>query len=306
MLLNFSCKGQNSSTPIPKESDKSPGIQYDNQLKRFGVIGENLQITVPFDYNEIHPPVSEFMIAKKAEKYGVINSKNKVIHKFIYSHIFYNPPYMIGSITKDNNTYCCLIDTSKGVLIPIEKGYNSISLKTKYKENNYYFVAKNFKQNFTDFYNENGILDKHFPFSSVEEWGEYLIVESNGNKGISSWDGKILLNPEYKHIDWIDDNIACAYYDLNKPIAFVIDLSTKKILSNTYNTIRKREENGCMIVSKLINSKKLYGIISSEFKEILPLCDCLIEYIPKHKHFEITNNLNKEIIKIAAIDLLKK
>jgi hypothetical protein len=60
-----------------------------------------------------------------------------------------------------------------------------------------------------------------------------------------------------------------------------------------------------MVVSKSYDGKKLYGIISPEYKEILPLCDCYIEYKYEAKHFEVTNKNNKEIKKLTFGDLMK-
>jgi hypothetical protein len=306
LILNSSCKGQNNSLPIPKSADIFPGVQKDSKTNLYGILGNNLEISVPFEYEELSPSVSNFFIAKKNGKCGVIDSKNNVIHKFIYNHIYYTPPYLVGSIEKDNISTSCLIDTTNRILIPLNKGYNAIEIIPKYKENKFYFKAKNYGKNITDFYDDNGSLIRSFSYSSVDEYGKYLIIGLNDKKGIANLDGEIFLNPEFDHIDWIDENQACVYYDLNKPLAQVIDLSTKNVISNSYNTIRRREENGLMVVSKSIEGKKLYGIISSDYKEILPLCDCSIEYHTNKEHFEVTNNKSKEIKLLTLGDLVKK
>jgi len=305
LLFYGSCKGQNEIIAPLQKDDLVQTVQFNKITKLYGILNDKLEVSVPFEYEELPNTVSDFMIAKKNGKYGVIDSKNNIIHQFDYSHIFYNPPYFIGSIKKENITSCCLIDINKGELISLKMGYNSIEIKVKYHENKFYFTARKFENNTIDFYDENGNLINHFLYSDVTEWGDYLIVTLNGKKGIAHLDGEILINPEYIHVDWIDNNEACVYSDLNKPIAKVIDLTTKKVISSEYNTIRRREENGLMVVSKSYDGKKLYGIISPEYKEILPLCDCYIEYKYEAKHFEVTNKNNKEIKKLTFGDLMK-
>jgi hypothetical protein len=303
-LLPF-CYAQNNELREPPRFVS--GVQRDNKTKLFGIIGKDLEVMVPFEYEELDPTVSNFMIAKKKGKCGVINSKNTIIHEFKYDHIWFGAPYLIGTIGKDNIRSCTVIDTSKGVLIPLSKGYNYIEYARNYMLNKTYFKAMIFQKNVTDIYDLNGQLIKHYPYSSVNEWdGNYLIVTLNGRKGIVDVEGQLLLKPVYNHIDWIDDNKACVYDDLNKPLAQVIDLSTKKVISNKYNKIKRREDNGYMIVSHYIDDKLFNGIISPEFKEVYLLCDCIIEYNYKANYFEVTNNINQETTILTLDDLKKK
>src|SRR6218665_3907023 len=109
LILTSSCKGQNSRIPIPKSADILPGVQKDGKTNLYGILDKNLEIAVPFEYEELSKNLSNFMIAKKNGKWGVIDSKNNVIHKFIYNHIYFNPPYLVGSIEKDNISINCLI-----------------------------------------------------------------------------------------------------------------------------------------------------------------------------------------------------
>ena len=63
----------------------------------YGLLDSNLNISVPFIYENLFFKSPDFIIARRDRKVGVISIENKLIHDFKYDNIDYAEPLYGGN-----------------------------------------------------------------------------------------------------------------------------------------------------------------------------------------------------------------
>ncbi len=169
------------------------------------VLNEDGTILIPAEYQRIEEFKGKIAIAKKENKYGLIDFNNQIISPFIYDTIW-TGRFFDYYVVSQNGKYG-LIDETGNILL--ECKYQDIS-PCYYNEDNRYIVKNNGKY---------GIIDKRgnviipIEYDGISNWVEYSppehFVIKNKKHGLISREGKIYLPTVY-------DELRFYSYDLIK------------------------------------------------------------------------------------------
>lgn len=101
------------------------GSSYYNEKAIFGYINIDCNEVIPIRYQDIGDIKGNYFLAKKNDKYGVVNTNNTVLIPFIYDEICYadNDCFVCGNYVdypKHKNMKFGVVDTTNKVIIPFK------------------------------------------------------------------------------------------------------------------------------------------------------------------------------------------
>lgn len=159
-------------------------ISIENLIYEYYNYSQNIEIQINTDY----------FIACKDEKYGVIDVNENTIIECIYDQIIpINNQYLL--VNKD--TKYGIIDYKGNEILSIE--YDFI---TTYKSNEYAIIEKDSLYGITD---SNGKQIIDFQYDDVKDiQDQYIIVEKNSKYGVINFDGDILIDIIYESLEYTE------------------------------------------------------------------------------------------------------
>ena len=214
--------GFDDITAILKNSDN--GVIYKNGNK-YGVMKATGDITIEATYDELKEAKSGIFIAKKDEKYGVIDLEKTTKVDFKYNSILYNEKadlYIAEDETFNNeiidNTYTVKLT---GILVELntDKGYMELRQNDEYKYYNFKFEEKNETDLFSSntiflskkdgkygFVDKNGnvIVDYIYDDATKQNAYGYAGVKKDGKWGVVDNKGALIQEPTYNLEDYLD------------------------------------------------------------------------------------------------------
>ncbi len=278
-----------------------------NAFEQKIVVKDNSVFIMPGDYDKIERLENGILLVSKNELFGCVNQIGTVIIPLKYKSLTYHNNLLIA-VCYDNTdeTYKCgVIDFKENQIVPFSQQIDEIKIESEiilYKKDwhwgaytlqgkiicgpIYYhilYVAHNLikvgmdgkdYESYNDYYWEDG---ERYDFTNYNEYSiiNWGLVDNNGNE---------ILPLEYRAIA---DNVINGLVEIrsNKRIGYV-DITGRVLLEPTYKSISEFVD-GYAIVSKTSyyydedgrdRERSVYGVINSQFKEIIPCVFDSIEY----------------------------
>lgn len=209
---------------------------------KYGISGIDKTEKVKSEYQNIQYAFSDYYIAKKDNKYGIINSNGEILVQFEYDSLKFNKDAdcLEGTKSNDSNTY--LIDRNlqlklTGMNPTVHNGYIRINVDNEYKfynlkfeektnrdvfGNNTLYVAKNDGK--YGLVNKDGTLVVQYQYEDIKEQNEYgfVAVKKDGKWGVIDQYGNVVAETKYELSDiskisvigkWhLAENVNTAYY----------------------------------------------------------------------------------------------
>ena len=193
------------------------GIVF-NKDNKFGVMTTSAEVPVTNVYDDLQAVKDDTFIAKKADKYGIINGKNEIKVDFIYKKISYDTTADIF-IAEETDVKSNIMDSNfenklQGIVSEIndEKGYLKIRTNDEYQYYNFKFEKKDVKDILITnnlylskqdgkygFINNKGEVVVDYIYDDATEQNEagYAAVKKDGKWGSIDINGKIVIEPTY-------------------------------------------------------------------------------------------------------------
>lgn len=214
------------------------------------------------EYNLIEVSTYNYFILKKDSKYGVIDSKGKVIIEPIYDNVKIPNPEKAVFICKKADKLITLNNSSEQIFTEYEE-IDSISI--------------------------NGIVS-NIPYEKT-----VLKYKKNGKYGVISFEGKEITKPIYEEIKGLENKETELLIKLNGKYG-VINVKGAKLIKPQYDNIiadgfyTDKDKYGLSgyIVSNKTKEGHRYGYISNTYKKVLNVEYNEIERILDNKNEEDT------------------
>lgn len=172
-----------------------------NQNGNYGALDYNIHEKIPFIYQYLYTKKSKnksVIIAKKDDKYGIINSKNKIIIPFEYNSLglFFEDKFIVNKNGKSQ------IRNFKNEII-LDTSYEIIS---KPDTNGNYLIRKNSKYGVINNLGKIIIQTEYKKIFSNKNTYQYYYVKSSLTRKIGLYDkkGNIQIPIEYQFIEKIE------------------------------------------------------------------------------------------------------
>lgn len=278
-----------------------------NNLEQKIVATDDSVLIIPEDYDKVERLENGILLVSKNELFGCINQIGTVIIPLKYRALTYQNNLLIAVCYDDSDeTYKCgVIDFQENQIVPFRQQIDEIKIESGiilYKQDWHWgaytlqgqvicepiydhivYVAHNLikvgmdgkdYESYNDYYWEDG---ERYDFTNYNEYSiiNWGLIDNNGNE---------ILPLEYRAIaDKLIDGLV--EIRSNKRIGYV-DITGRVILEPTYKSIGKFVD-GYAVVSKASyyydedgrdRERSLYGVINSQFNEIIPCVFNNIEY----------------------------
>ena len=262
---------------------------------RYGFYGSGVTV-IPFVYDQLPEKFSDFMIAKKGNKYGVINKRNEAVIPFIYENMYvmyddYKTKKIADYVKVESKKLFGLINRKGEIIIPV-----------KYKN-----LEKWGKQNFLagTVDNEYGILSTSgkviHPFTFEQKpkfaFDSHHIIKIGGKEGVCDNFGKIVIPIQY---DYIGTTLYSRTYLMatqNKKHG-LIDHTGKQVLPMIYDNIKEKKDK-----TWVVTKDKKQGVLKSDFREMVPI---IFDRIEKRNdfYFLVRNGYRYGIVDLKGKEVL--
>lgn len=215
---------------VNKAGDKNIDINYSDVKSingekvvvvnsgKFGIYGIDKTEKVKCEYQNIEYAFSDYYIAQKDNKYGIINSNGEILVKFDYDNLKFNvdADCLEGVKANDSNVY--LIDRNlelklTGINPTVYNGYIRINIDNEYKFYNLKFEEKSNRDVFSNntlyvakndgkygLVNKDGTLVVQYQYDDITEQNEYgfVAVKKDDKWGIIDQYGNVVVDPKYE------------------------------------------------------------------------------------------------------------
>lgn len=278
-----------------------------NAFEQKIVVKDNSVFIMPGDYDKIERLENGILLVSKNELFGCVNQIGIVIIPLKYKSLTYHNNLLIAVCYDDTDeTYKRgVLDFQENQIVPFSQQIDEIKIESEiilYKQdwhwgaytlqgqvicepiyNHIVYVANNLikvgmdgkdYESYNDYYWEDG---ERYDFTNYNEYSiiNWGLVDNNGNE---------ILPLEYRAIA---DNVINGLVEIrsNKRIGYV-DITGRVLLEPTYKSISEFVD-GYAIVSKTSyyydedgrdRERSVYGVINSQFKEIIPCVFDSLEY----------------------------
>ncbi|MEC4004944.1 WG repeat-containing protein [Flavobacterium sp. SUN052] len=233
------------------------------------------QVMIEPKYEELIPIKNNVLRIKKSEKFGLINFKEKILIKPIYTDLQYKTDFYLyaNQITKDNseeNTLYGIINSNfKIITKPIYKNIKDIIEEYKpsgkywaFKTNGFGAIDKNGKEisEFKYSFEQQNPYQKYYRTSSYDDSNKQYILDMNFKEIGSNYD----LVYHWKN----------SLFLVKKGTKYgLINLNNQLVLPCEYDSILETSNNN-ELGTILKNGK--YGVLNSDGKIIIP---CEYDYL---------------------------
>ena len=185
---------------------------------KYGVMDTNGETLVPAEYDDLKEVKDEVFIAKKADKYGIINIKNEVKVDFTYTMINYDSTADL-ILAENTDLKTSIINSNfevklQGIVSDIndEKGYFKIRIDDEYKYYNFKIEEKDVKDILTTntlymskqdgkygFVNAKGevVVDYIYDDATEQNDAGYAAIKKDGKWGSIDINGNVVIEPTY-------------------------------------------------------------------------------------------------------------
>lgn len=191
---------------------------------KYGVMSTTGEILINPEYDYLKETKTGIFIAKKGEKFGIINSNKEEKVKFDYTNITYNEKadiYVAETTDFNANILNGNLETKiTGILVEmnVDKGYIKIRTDDKYKYYNLKFEEKQESDIFTDrtlfldkkdgkygFIDKNGKVVVEYLYDDATEQNSYgfAAIKKDGKWGSIDAKGKVIQEPIYNLDDYV-------------------------------------------------------------------------------------------------------
>ena len=278
-----------------------------NAFEQKIVVKDNSIFIMPGDYDKIERLENGILLVSKNELFGCVNQIGTVIIPLKYRSLTYQNNLLIAVCYDDTDeTYKCgVLDFQENQIVPFNQQIDEIKIESEiilYKQDWHWgaytlqgkiicepiydhivYVANNLikvgmdgkdYKSYNDYYWEDG---ERYDFTN---YNEYSII----NWGLINNNGNEILPLEYRAIaDKVTDGLL--EIRSNKRIGYV-DVTGQILLEPTYKSVGEFVD-GYAVVSKVSyyydengrdREGSVYGVINSQFKEIIPCVFDSIEY----------------------------
>ena len=278
-----------------------------NAFEQKIVVKDNSVFIMPGDYDKIERLENGILLVSKNELFGCVNQIGTVIIPLKYRSLTYQNNLLIAVCYDDTDeTYKCgVLDFQENQIVPFNQQIDEIKIESEiilYKQDWHWgaytlqgkiicepiydhivYVANNLikvgmdgkdYKSYNDYYWEDG---ERYDFTN---YNEYSII----NWGLINNNGNEILPLEYRAIaDKVTDGLL--EIRSNKRIGYV-DVTGQILLEPTYKSVGEFVD-GYAVVSKVSyyydengrdREGSVYGVINSQFKEIIPCVFDSIEY----------------------------
>ena len=186
--------------------------------EKCGVMNNNKEILIPAEYDDLKEVKDNVFVAKKADKYGIINMQNETKVEFKYTSINYDSTADIV-IAEDEQFKSSLMNSDfevklQGIVSEIndEKGYLKIRIDNENKYYNFKFEEKQAQDILATntlflskqdgkygFVNAKGevIVDYIYDDATEQNDAGYAAVKKDGKWGSIDINGKVVIEPTY-------------------------------------------------------------------------------------------------------------
>ena len=187
----------------------------------YGIYGMDKSEKVKPEYQYIEYAFSDKYIAKKDDKYGIINTLGEVLVPFEYSSLSFSKEAdsLLGNKAGDDNTY--LVDRNLEVKataknITVYDGYIRVNVNGEYKFYNLKFEEKTDRDAFANntlyvakndgkfgLVNKDGTLVVNYEYDDITEQNKYgyVAVKKDGKWGVIDSNGNVCVEPKYEFQD---------------------------------------------------------------------------------------------------------
>ena len=262
-----------------------------NAFEQKIAVKDNSVLTMPGDYDKIARLGNGLLLVSKNELFGCINQTGNVIIPLKYNTLTYQNNLLIA-VCYDNTdeTYKCgVIDFKENQIVPFSQQIDEIKIESGiilYKQDWHWGAFTLQGQVICEpiydhiVYVAHNLIKVGMDGKDYESYNEY----SNINWGLIDNNGNEILPLEYRAIaDKVIDGVV--EIRSNKRIGYV-DITGRVLLEPTYKSISEFVD-GYAVVSKASyysdedgrdRERSVYGVINSQFKEIIPCVFDSIEY----------------------------
>ena len=231
---------------------------------RYGFYGYyNNVVVIPFIYDDLPKVFSDFMIAKKGKKFGVINKRNQEVVPFVYDGIYtlydnWKTKKETGYFKIKREGFYGLLDKNGKVTIPAE--YKDLD---KWSKGVFLAGPKDGKYGLLD-YDGNEVHPFTFEKKPVFAFDHHYVIQMDGKQGVRHVDGNIVIPLEYEYISSsLYKNYLTASKDGKRGL---LDKTGKQVLPFEYNQIDEKRD-GTFIVRK----NDLKGVLDSNLQIMVPI-----------------------------------
>lgn len=257
----------------PKRWDKqlNKGFFIAKKDEKYGVLNFCGEERLPFEYGwlwEFSEDNKDFFIAKKGRKYGVIDLNEEIAIAFEYdwlSDFSMNNKKIF--IAKRNKKYG-IVDLSEKTVVPFE--YDLLHEVEDDEEYKNFLIAKKGKKYGAVNFDEKAVVP--FEYDDVDYNGsEKFVVKKDKKKGVVSVNGKVLLPCIYDVFDYLDAPDKRDFYKIEKDgkvgVAEEKSESIDVLLDCIFDDVRTAHENKYEIEVQI--SKKWYFAKDTFVKEYI-------------------------------------
>ena len=270
-----------------------------NAFEQKIAVKDNSVFIMPGDYDKIERLENGILLVSKNELFGCVNQIGTVIIPLKYKALTYQNNLLIAVCYDgaDETYKRGVIDFQENQIVPFSQQIDEIKIESEiilYKQDWHWgaftlqgkiicepiydhivYVAHNLikvgmdgkdYESYNDYYWEDG---ERYDFTNYNEYSiiNWGLIDNNGNE---------ILPLEYRAIaDKVIDGVV--EIRSNKRIGYV-DITGRVLLEPTYKSISKFVDGYAVVSKGRDRERSVYGVINSQFKEIIPCVFDNIEY----------------------------
>ncbi len=286
----------NSDSSEPKEDRvarfKSNGLYGFKNLK-------TEKVFVQPEYESMDEVFSDFMVAKKNGKTGVVNKKGEVVIPFEFQRIRSSSPDLkrrFPFILAAKNGFWGLIDANGRTI----EAFTWTEADFYHQNDSLVLLSKKGMQRLLD-RQGNLIIATNFDRWESSGWissEHYIYARLNGKAGLIDLKKKVMLPFEFEQVVWVEDKVVCIIN--NKRYGLVSLITGQSILPAEHGYIRSKQAHGLYVVNTLDAQKQ--GLVDSKGAFVLPIEYTEIDLIAANSLIAAKNKDSK----IAIFDLRGK
>lgn len=243
---------------IPLIYDQCSSFKEDVSIVKmrdlYGLINKGGKELLPVEFDNIYEWLDEEnYIIEKDSLYGVYNIYFGIIIEPIYAEII--PGEIMTVHTTDSKMG--LIDNKGNIILdPIYKEIKNVN-----RENNRVVLKKNRLFYIADLMG-NPISDEIY--RDISSFDNEAIIYDGNKYGIMDIQGKVIIEPKYTGIEWVNGGLAAVYDDKGK--VEIVDYLGKEVVEYKYDNIEPFTNSAACV-----RLKGKYGAINNKGEIIIPI-----------------------------------
>ncbi len=312
-VLGFSQNEKDRPAPVPEPAVEAQAPQKAFRGQRQGRYGfyTSTEWIIPNIYDELPKKYSNFMIAKKNNKYGIINKLNEEILPFEYKsirpvYVDYKAKITTGYYIIETGKLKGAIDQKGKIVIPAIYPYFQQMGAEGYvvgdANGHYGLLAPDGKS----------LFPLNLESKPASAHNNHFIFKKEGKYGVLSRKGKTIIPFKYESLKFYNygENSDDKFYVARMgEKAGMINTEEKQIIPFEYDDIRNTSYRGLLSVKK----DQLMGVLDRKGKVLLPIkYDNFKQYsdnfylVQRDNKHGLVNRTGKEVIPIEYDNIERK